>query len=89
MWKILLVIAAVLASNEPPRMIGYGVTKAGFATEAECKKAMDGKEITKITHDMAADLSKKLNGTKVIVKTGCVDTSKTPAPKAKPDDGSI
>jgi hypothetical protein len=42
-----------------------------------------------MTQDMVEGISKKLNGTKVIITARCVDTSKKVEPKIEPQGESI
>jgi hypothetical protein len=89
MWKIVLIMVAIVSPNGPPKHLADGVVRNGFATEAVCEKNLAKKSFAKMTQDMVEGISKKLNGTKVIITARCVDTSKKVEPKIEPQGESI
>jgi hypothetical protein len=50
---------------------------------------MTEKSFVEARHQMASEISKKLNNTNVIITAGCVDTSKVVAPEPEPKGESF
>ena len=89
MWKIMLVMLALVSPKEPPKQLAVGLVKSDFPTEVACDKGMTEKSFVEARHQMASEISKKLNNTNVIITAGCVDTSKVVAPEPEPKGESF
>lgn len=84
MFKILLVVSALVAGSSP-RPIAIGVGEDNFSTRAICETERTSENFKKVEANVLAQMQQKFNNIKLSVESKCEEIPQKP----KADERSI
>lgn len=85
MFKILIVAIALANGMEPPKFLGFALSKVDFASQAECTAAVASESWAKASDDLAAAIGKK-GGTEIWLASHCIPAPAQPVREQQSED---